>query len=67
MQGYLDIGLIDTMNDLIVNFIGALVFSIFGYFYTKNHGEDWVAKHFVLRKKDKDADYLTQEFEKKDL
>ena len=65
MQGYLDIGLIETKNDLLVNFIGAFVFSIFGYFYTKNHGEDWVAKHFVLRKKDKDADYLTQEFEKK--
>ena len=27
-DGYLDIGLIDTMEDLIVNFIGALFFSI---------------------------------------
>ena len=34
--GYLDIGLHDTMKDLIVNFIGAFVFSIFGYLYTKN-------------------------------
>lgn len=33
--GYLDIGLIDTMEDLIVNFIGALIFSIFGFFYVK--------------------------------
>ncbi len=33
--GYLDIGLIDTMNDLLVNFIGAFVFSILGYFYVK--------------------------------
>ncbi len=34
-QGYLDIGLIDTMHDLLVNFIGAAVFSIIGYFYIK--------------------------------
>lgn len=33
--GYLDIGLIDTMYDMVVNFIGALVFSIMGYFYIK--------------------------------
>lgn len=33
--GYLDIGLIDTMKDLFVNFIGAVVFSTAGYFYLK--------------------------------
>jgi len=33
--GYLDIGLIDTMYDLLVNFIGAIVFSIMGFFYIK--------------------------------
>jgi hypothetical protein len=33
LGGYLDIGLIDTMKDLFVNFIGALVFSVLGYFY----------------------------------
>lgn len=33
--GYLDIGLIDTMKDLFVNFIGAVVFGIAGYFYLK--------------------------------
>ena len=38
VAGYLDIGLYDTMKDLIVNFIGALVFSVFGYFYTKYSG-----------------------------
>ena len=32
-NGYLDIGLYDTMEDLFVNFIGALTFSIIGYFY----------------------------------
>ncbi|MGH0054269.1 MAG: hypothetical protein ACQ5SW_12835 [Sphaerochaetaceae bacterium] len=33
--GYLDIGLYDTMEDLFVNFLGALAFSIAGYFYLK--------------------------------
>ena len=33
LSGYLDIGLIDTMKDLFVNFIGALIFSVLGYFY----------------------------------
>ena len=37
--GYLDIGIIDTMKDLLVNFIGAVVFSIIGYFYIKNRGQ----------------------------
>ncbi|MDO5783802.1 MAG: hypothetical protein Q4P20_01925 [Eubacteriales bacterium] len=36
--GYLDIGLIDTMKDLFVNFIGAVVFSVIGYFYVKQRG-----------------------------
>ncbi len=36
--GYLDIGLVDTMKDLFVNFVGAIVFSVFGYFYVKSRG-----------------------------
>ena len=44
LGGYLDIGLYDTMKDLIVNFIGAVVFSIFGYFYTKYRGKGKAAK-----------------------
>lgn len=42
--GYLDIGLIDTMMDLIVNFIGAITFSIFGYFYVKYRKNDMIEK-----------------------
>ena len=38
LGGYLDIGLYDTMKDLIVNFVGAFVFSVLGYFYTKYRG-----------------------------
>lgn len=33
--GYLDIGINDTMKDLLVNCVGALVFSAFGYIYEK--------------------------------
>ena len=32
IDGYLDIGLIDTIKDLFVNFIGAFVFSVYGFF-----------------------------------
>ena len=35
LGGYLDIGLLDTMYDLIVNFVGAFVFSVLGYGYVK--------------------------------
>ena len=38
LGGYLDIGLIDTMKDLFVNFIGAVVFSVTGFFYAKRKG-----------------------------
>ena len=39
INGYLDIGLIDTMKDLFVNFIGAVVFSLGGFFYLKFRGK----------------------------
>lgn len=39
LDGYLDIGLIDTMKDLIVNFIGAVIFSVSGFFYVKYRGK----------------------------
>jgi hypothetical protein len=48
-KGYIDIGLIDTMIDLVVNFIGAFVFSIFGYFYIKNEGKSNFLKRFILK------------------
>lgn len=43
VEGYLDIGLIDTMKDLLVNFMGAAVFSAFGYFYVKYAGKSRTA------------------------
>ena len=45
--GYIDIGIIDTMKDLIVNFIGAVVFSVIGFFYVKSRGNSRFAKRFI--------------------
>lgn len=47
LGGYLDIGLLDTMKDLFVNLIGAVVFSVIGYFYIKSKGKGKVAKMFI--------------------
>lgn len=47
--GYLDIGLIDTMHDMFVNLIGAVTFSIIGYFYVKykGNGKGKIASKFI--------------------
>ena len=47
--GYLDIGINDTMKDLIVNFIGAVVFSVIGFFYVKAKGKGSFAARFIPR------------------
>ena len=47
LGGYLDIGLLDTMEDLFINFIGALTFSIIGYFYVRSRGKGKFAKRFI--------------------
>ncbi len=47
LGGYLDIGLMDTMMDLFVNFVGAVVFSVIGFFYIKTKGNGRFAKHFI--------------------
>lgn len=53
ITGYLDIGIIDTMKDIIVNLIGALAFSVIGFFYIKTRGRGNLAKRFIphLKKK----------------
>ena len=51
IDGYLDIGLYDTMKDLIVNFIGAAVFSVIGFLYIKNRGKGRVARLFIPKLK----------------
>ena len=54
----IDIGLYDTMEDLFVNFIGATVFSVIGYFYLKHRGEGKFAKAFIptIEETDKETD-----------
>lgn len=49
LGGYLDIGLIDTMKDLMVNFIGAVVFSFIGFFHVRSRGKSKVASQFIPR------------------
>lgn len=49
--GYLDIGLIDTMEDMIVNFIGAGLFSIIGFAYVKTRGKNHFVKRFIPSRK----------------
>ena len=49
-DGYLDIGIKDTMKDLMVNCLGAIVFSILGLFYIKGRGK--LAEKFVPQVKE---------------
>lgn len=51
IEGYLDIGIIDTMEDLIVNFIGAFTYSVFGYLYILNNEKNNIASKFIIKKK----------------
>ena len=61
LGGYLDIGIIDTMKDLFVNFIGAVVFSVTGFFYARSRGRRKTpAQSFVPLKKNAEHDYLAQ-------
>lgn len=49
-NGYLDIGIIDTMKDLFVNFIGAVIFSIIGFLHVKNREKYKFTENFIPRK-----------------
>lgn len=46
INGYLDIGLIDTMKDLLVNFVGAVVFDTIGWFYLKGRSAGFFAEFY---------------------
>lgn len=48
------------MNDLLVNFIGAVIFSIIRYFYVKTRVKGRIARLFIPRLKEKNADFLAQ-------
>ena len=47
--GYLDIGILDTMKDLLVNLIGAVVFSVIGYITLKKSKTSKVAEKFMIK------------------
>lgn len=49
--GYLDIGLNDTIKDMMVNCVGAIIFSIIGYCYINGRKEGQVVKYFVPKLK----------------
>lgn len=49
-NGYLDIGLNDTIEDLFVNFIGAIVFSCFAFFDLKHNKSNSFINRFVPTK-----------------
>ena len=50
--GYLDIGILDTMKDLLVNLIGAVVFSIIGYTTLKTSKSSKVADSLMIKPND---------------
>lgn len=50
--GYLDIGLVDTMEDLFFNLLGAIFFSIFGFIYIKKKKDGMITELFVLTLKE---------------
>ena len=58
LGGYLDIGLIDTMKELLVTFAGSLAFSVFGYFYVKTRGKGKLVARFIPRRKAKDREFF---------
>ena len=46
-NGYLDIGIVDTIKDLFVNFIGAVTFSIIGFLHIKNREKYKFTENFI--------------------
>lgn len=63
VNGYLDIGLIDTMKDLLVNFIGAIVFNTVGFFYLIGRGKhtDFVENFIPSRIDDEKTEEAAEE------
>ncbi len=50
--GYLDIGILDTMKDLLVNLLGAVVFSIIGYSTLKFSKSSKIAENLMIKPKE---------------
>ena len=54
LGGYLDIGIHDIMKDLMVNFVGAVVFSFIGYFYIRHGWNDRFLSQFIPKRRESD-------------
>ena len=67
LGGYLDIGLIDTMKDLFVNMIGAVVFNIFGFVYLKHRGKGKLVPMLVPTPTDSGKDNSDTQKEESDI
>ena len=64
-KGYLDIGINDTMKDLLVNLVGAILFSILGFLYIKNRDEYKFAEEFMpIIKTEEEIEETKQELER---
>ena len=66
-DGYLDIGLYDTMEDLLVNFIGYEPASV-KIFYIKRRGKGRIAKAFIptITTEDKELDAPHEQLQAQD-
>lgn len=53
-DGYLDIGLYDTMDDLCLNCIGALVFCAIGYYSLRHDEKKQFIKSLTVQKEEKE-------------
>ena len=56
IEGYLDVGILDTMKDLLVNLIGAVVFSTIGYISLKKAKTSKVAESLMIRPNEKEEE-----------
>ena len=54
IDSYIDVGLRDTMKDMFVNFVGAVLFSFIGYIYVKHRGKGRFAHSFIPVVSDKE-------------
>ena len=64
--GYLELGIHDTMKDLFVNFMGALIFSSIGYLYIKNREGYRLVEIFIPKLKNHGDDLNEEEKGKKE-
>ena len=64
-NGYLDIGLYDTMGDLFVNLLGAIFFSVLCYFYTLDKNKYKLLQNFIPVKTVASKKYIYDKYTKK--